>query len=102
MSRPVAGGEAPYVPVITGPAQRIGVGIGVLCQCRAAAILEIVESDRTHRGIVNPPEIDPHLAVLMTKHRCEGESPKAPLTAPEARIGLGPCLPAIIRGGVPT
>src|SRR3546814_6002715 len=59
--RPVAGGQAPDVLAVVLPAHRVLDRIGALGQCRATAVLVLLDAPRALVAILYAPEIDPAL-----------------------------------------
>ncbi len=93
-------GQSPDVPRITVPSHRIADRVAALRPGFASAVLEIIKPRRTHRGVADPTEVDPHLAILMPEHRGEREPTRVAATAPALRVRRAPGVPDIRRDRV--
>ena len=89
----ITGRQSPEVGAIAAPTAWIGGRIDLLGHDRPPAVLEIVELQLAHEGILDPAKIDPEMAVLVAEHRTEGQvgngrgPPAAPIVLCPGRPG---------------
>src|SRR5207248_7364085 len=85
VARAIGGGEPPDTTAVAGPAARVCRGVRLLRVRGAARVLEVVDAVRLHVGVVDSPEVDPNVRVLVAEQRGEADVALAVERAPLIR-----------------
>src|SRR5207247_10518525 len=85
VARSIRGGGPPDTTAVAGPAARVRHGVRLLRVSGAARVLEVVDAVRLHVGVVDSPEVDPHVRVLVAEQRGEADVALAVERAPLIR-----------------
>ena len=95
VGRPVTGREAPDVgPVVPAPT-RVGDGVGLLRVDGSPTVFEVVQAPLLHVRVPDVAEIGPHMRVLVTEQRREGQMLLAEHRGPLLVVGAGPRAPRV-------
>src|SRR3989449_3207651 len=97
VGRAVRGGEAPRPVAVAHPRAGVRDRVGALRVRRATRVLEVIDPVRSHVRILDAPEVDPHVRVLVPEQRPETEVGLSLERAP--LVGGGPRRPAGGIGG---
>src|SRR3989442_13196430 len=95
VARPVRGSESPDAIAVAAPGPRVRVRVGTLGVGGPARVLEEVDPAALHVGVLDAPEVDPHVRVVVPEQRGEPDVCLAVERAP--LIGAGPLGPGLGR-----